>query len=744
MARTKTSLVASLSVVLLVFVTSRSHAQVDIGNFTVSGEGEIGGMPRHKNGDTGKFEEYRDIPESVIVPQLQLMIGSKKEDFYLNFDSNKTGRDDQSYRLRFGRYGLLDVEFTWDQIPHLFNVDTARTPYNMNGGNYTLSTKPTAPITAGGTQVRDWVNRDARSVDLKLFNGIAKFNVRYTPAPGWTFTGGYWSNNNTGTRSFGTLFGSSPGNYAITELAEPISYNTHNIELGTEYAGNGWSLALKYNGSLFHNNVSTLTWDNPINLDTSGPGGTCTSSATFSSSATNGTDANRGSCRGRLDLYPSNQAHSIALTGAAELPMKTHFMGTVSYGWRLQNDPFVPGTINQAALNAVNGGNPLRISNNSLNADVRPMMVNATVTNNAIDHLNLKAFYRFYDLSNYSRNITLIDGWIINDAGTRQNVGEKLSLHSYSKNTLGFESGYDFMRWLTAKFAYGYERLHRADLDVSNSNEVTIGPTFDIKPLNWTLFRLSYRHSWRDGPGYSGSLDKRFFEAKRDRDRVSLFSEISPWEKLSFHAGFEFTGDNYPGTTLGTQNDFNYSPSIGLLYAPAEWIKFFADYNWDRYDWRLDARATVTNPATTWVSRGRDMVNTFSLGSDVEIIRNLLGLRLQYGFSDGVSKVHASGNSGGTPPATNYPSIINRWHEFLARIEYKFHKNVGLTLGYYYNGYHSKDYGVDIMQPWMGDFVDPGTSAGALTSLRHSIFLGDQLKGSYIAHVGFIGLKFRF
>ncbi|HEY7216957.1 MAG TPA: MtrB/PioB family outer membrane beta-barrel protein, partial [Candidatus Binatia bacterium] len=396
----------------------------------------------------------------------------------------------------------------------------------------------------------------------------------------------------------------------------------------------------------------------------------------------------------------------------------------------------LPASINPT----VNGGIPLRISNSSLDGDVRPLMVNATLVNNSIDKLDLKAFDRFYDLGNHSNKITLTDGWINLDAGTPQNVGERLTLHNYSKHNMGFEAGYDFTRWLKAKFAYGYERLHRADLDVSDSNEVAIGPTVDIKPLNWTLLRLSYKHSWRDAPGYN-ELDQRFFEAKRDRDRVSLFSEITPWEKLSFHAGFEFTGDRYPDSTLGTQNDFNYSPSIGLVYAPAEWIKFFTDYNWDRYDWKLDTRSTLTTPSTAWFSRGRDRVNTLTLGSDVEIIRNLVGLRLQYGFSDGLSKVNASGVASGNPPATNYPAVTNRWHEFLARLQYQFHKNVALDLGYYYNGYHSKDVGVDIMKLFMGDVdVLPSPNVNA----QRSIFLGDQLKGSYMAHVGFIGLKFRF
>src|SRR3989304_3178662 len=131
MERRKICFTSALILALLFFTASVARGQIDIGNFSITGSAEVGGLPRHKNGNDAKFEEYRDIPETVIVPQLQLMIGGKKNDFYLEFDSTKVGRDDQNFRLRLGRYGLLDVEVEWDQIPHIFNVDTAKTPYVM-------------------------------------------------------------------------------------------------------------------------------------------------------------------------------------------------------------------------------------------------------------------------------------------------------------------------------------------------------------------------------------------------------------------------------------------------------------------------------------------------------------------------------------------------------------------------------------------------------------------------------------
>ena len=318
MKQTQICFVSGTTLVLFLFLISPAWGQINVGDYTISGGGEIGGLPRGFKGNLSSFEQYRDIPESVIVPQLQLMIGGKKEDYYLYADSYKTGLNDQSYTLRVGRYGLLDMEFQWDQIPHWFS-DVARTPYIRSRGTrrvFSLSSKPTATTASPNCATSptcQWLNTTAQPINLSLYNGIARFKVRYTPQPGWAFNAGYWQNHNVGDRAFGTLFGSSPGSYNITELAEPIDYQTYNIELGGEYAANGWSVGLKYNGSIFNNLTSNIVWDNPMNL--TGVGAACRDSATLN--YTTGT----GACRGRMDLYPNNQAHTVTLSGAARLPL---------------------------------------------------------------------------------------------------------------------------------------------------------------------------------------------------------------------------------------------------------------------------------------------------------------------------------------------------------------------------------------------------------------------------------------
>ena len=763
--RLKSRLFWSICSLAWLSMIAPSRAQINLGDYTISGSGEVGGMFSHRSGNVTKLEEYRDLPETLVVPQLELFLDSKKNDFYLEMGTLKTGLNDQSYRLRAGRYGLLDLEFVWDQIPHLFNVDSARTPYNMDDGNYTLSSKPSGTT---GANMRDWVNANARPVDLKLYNGLAKFNLRYTPTPGWTFTGSYGSQNTAGKRAFGAYFGPSPGNYNITELAEPIDYQTHNIELGGEYAGKGWSLGLKYNGSLFHNNTSTLTWDNPLN--TSGVGAACVDSATYA--------AGSGPCRGRFDLYPSNQAHMFTLTGTANLPFKTNFIGTASYGWRLQNDSFLPFTVNSAVTQP-------SISRSSLDGDVRPTMVNATLVNNYFKDVGLKALYRYYDFDNRSKRVLLPDGFIVNDQGSANGTELYTYPYSYAKQNVGIEASYNVARWLTAKWNYGWERMHRSlAREVHNANEHTFGPTFDIKPAAWSLFRITYKRSLRDAHNYDAGNNaaieigetpeeirlnrlaelRKFDEAARRRDRFSFFTQVSPTDSVTLHGGFDFTRDSYPRTVIGVQKDIDYAPSVGFIYAPLEWLSIFSDYNWERFNWRMQAIARNTGPGgcpdlvdrtaencpqATWRSRGNDDVHSIKLGSDMRVIKDVLNLRFQYGFSFGSSAVHSSGNGPGSGdngrvPATDYPTITNRWHEFLARAEYFVHKNISLKLGYYFSSYSSKDRGVDIMRLWMGDVETPAGGPNFNSSIGRSIFLGDDGKGGYQAHIGFVGLGFKF
>src|SRR3989304_5417185 len=405
-------------------------------------------------------------------------------------------------------------------------------------------------------------------------------------------------------------------------------------------------------------------------------------------------------------------------------------MGTASYGFRLQNDPFLSQTTNSALA-------ARSVSRESLDGDVRPTMINATLVNRYFDPLDIKAYYRLYDFDNRSKQVDLAQGRVHADSSVDSD-SQRAFPWACSKQNIGLDASRNITRWLSAKMGYVYEKMHRERREVLDSNEPTFGPTFDIKPNSWILIRLGYKRSLRDAHNYDGgrynvvdtSLTsdemreegleelRKFDEAARTRDKFSYFGQITPWQNLTLFGGFDFFLDEYPRSVIGLQDDLSYVPSVGFTYAPLDWMMLFSNYSWERFDWKMQAmersgalEPVAGNETRTWRSRGRDQTNTVSFGTDMKLIENLLGLRIQYTFSEAESMVKASGSScAGCTAATNYPNVTNRWHEFLTRLDYQIHKNATLRFGYYFNRFNSKDVGIDIMKPWMGD-VDTGAGA---------------------------------
>ena len=65
MKPTKTILASNLSFALLFFMVSSAWGQIELGDFTIRGSGEVGALPRGKSGDTGNVKKYQDLASTV-------------------------------------------------------------------------------------------------------------------------------------------------------------------------------------------------------------------------------------------------------------------------------------------------------------------------------------------------------------------------------------------------------------------------------------------------------------------------------------------------------------------------------------------------------------------------------------------------------------------------------------------------------------------------------------------------------
>ncbi len=736
------------SMVLVLLMLTPVSAQVDVGPIAAEGTVEAGGItePVPYN-DVARYQEYRDLAQQLIVPQLRLLLGDKEGDYYARFDAVNASQKNQMYTLRFGEYGKLDVQAQWLEIPHFFSDQVASTPYHESGGDFTLSSKP-----ASTAALPSWLQSTAKPFDMSLLEGIANVNVRYTPTPSWTFNANLNFQNPTGEQPFGGsfLFGANPGSYKVDELWVPTQYYTYNFGAGVEYAKNGWLLGFQYQGSFFQDAYDTLTWDNPLNL--SGVGSACTDSTIFTSTSTT------GPCRGQAAMYPDNQAHNFIVTGVGQLPFNTHVMGSVEYGFWLQNAPFIPLTINsklQQSLSSV--GAP-----SSLGGDVRPFFANLTIDSNPIEPLELKATYSYFDYDNQTPSITFTKVQSLNDVSSPYTASAYP--FAFSEQDISFEPTYRVTETLAAQFTARISTYHNQGLEVLQQDQTSYGPVLDWTPYPWLTFRADYQHAHRSSPGYNNNRDdlvqvlgatpgeiaelqelRRFDEATLDANQTSLYVSVQPIEKLTLFTSFDYDDYNYPASDFGLQHTSSYSPSVGVSWDPLPGVHLFSNYSWQAYDWNLQSLDESTLPAPTpppgktpvWTATGRNQANNIDFGMDIAIPKNRIlvrpsHLKLQYTYTVGNSLSHQTGDTAASSPAMNYPDIGSQFHELMVQYEYELWKNFAINIGYYYSDFGEHNFMVDTVANF-----NP-------TASRNSTFLGNSVIGPYNANVGFITLKYTF
>lgn len=748
----------------VVTVATNAQAQINVGPGTINGSVQIGGFAQPvPYTNVAKSREYHDMAQQIIVPELKAWFGDKNERYFANFYALNLSQTNRIFNLHAGIYGLLDIQAQWLEIPHFYSDDVAASPYNRDGGNFTLPSRPAAPMPGQptGENVGQWVNHTARPLSLSLLEGISNLHISYTPTPYWTYTLYFNYQNPTGERAFGELFGPNPGTYNITELFEPISYHTYNYGAGIEYANGTWSLGFRYDGSFFRNDYQVLTWQNPDVWGELGPSGACADSATYSPGA--GT----GPCQGRTSTYPDNEAHNFTLNGGLSLPYNTHAIASVSYGWWLQDSSFIPFTINSALPSQ-----PLPRS--SLGGDVTPFFGNFTLVSNPLQPLELKAVYSYFDYANHTPTIVFTNVQSLNDVSSPWTG--TANPFSYSDQNVELAASYKITPALAARFVSNIKTIHNSGLMVLQQNQTSYGPILDWTPYDWLLFRGSYQHGFRDSPGYdnnratlvsqnAGSTElealRRFDEASVEINDFSLSAQAQPFNRaetseqttqswlkpLTMYAEMDYDAYNYTASDIGLQYWSDYSPSAGISYDLGKGLRLYADYGWQATDFGLRSFQRQTSacgpptsqtpsncPAQVWTSVGRQQGSSVDFGIRARIPSNVIlrkasRVSIRYTYTVTTDSNHSHGDAT-LGPAVSFPDIGTQFHELIVQYEYPITQKAALDLGFYFSHFGENNFAYDQLQPWMG------------SASPNSIFLGDSTWTPYNTTVGYITLQY--
>lgn len=723
-------------------------------SYQFSADVEVGGRLIEGERSSSKFEEYRSVPESAFLEWLLIGIESKEGLGFAELQAREAAEDDQSFGLRFGMLGRLELNLVWDQVPHVFS-NTGRTLYtrpDLNVFEFPDSLQAAiqaAPTTATkGALLRDGLNF-AQPVELRFRQDTGMAEAKWSPHPAWSFGVRYLTTRKDGTKPFGVGFGSPGG--TVAEIAEPIETRTSEVTASAEVAKERYHVQLSYTASIFENDLRSVILDNPIRF----------------------TDAPTASARGQTSLPPDNIAHTFNISGGLTLPMRSRLAATFSAGWRFQDEAFLSHTINSALAS-----NPaLILPSQSPDAEVRTLLGNLVLNSRFSRNVSLTARYRIFNLDNKTTVFTF-PGHVVNDQ--QLVVEDRFNVpHEYTKQNSGADLSFWPLQPLSLKVGYEWERWDRSDdREVEETNEHTVKGVVDVTPWSWLLLRGSYAKSWRDAGAYNTFAHlahtvreeevevsiptfqflglRKFDEADRARDMVMALAQITPLETLSLTASYTLVSDDYTSSPYGVTKGRNWNASVDAAYSPFPWLSLFGYYTREKFKTEQRSRfrpRTFVPPIIVfdfedfdWVSKNVDVVDTFGVGLDATLLPKRLDLRVGYSLSvaeEDVDTFNPVTPTSGTPAqdeaatAGRFPSRLSWLHQLSASIRCHLTKHLSTKLGYRFERYLRRDFAIENIQPFMGDLPLNSTRAAL------DVFLGADVP-NYEAHIVEMTFRYRF
>jgi len=749
-ATTAVGLILAAAVVLA--GASPASAQFSLGGWTIEGDVYAGWrfLPDEpEKSRRAKWEEYRDFPESAMLGNLELRVFTPDEKYSAEFGGTKWGQQDQEFWMRGGQLGRWEFGFDWDQIPHLYSTTARFLATETSRGVYTLPT-PRPPLAA---------HNSAPEVDISTRWDAARMFFKLTPTPDLDFLAEYTRTRKHGDRPFSMAFG-SPGN-AFYQILEPVEQTVHDFRLKGTWAREQWQLQFGYTLSIFQNDLGAVRADNPCSGAVA-PAGCAAGDAGAAAPAT-----------GQTSLPPDNMAHTITLGGGVSLPMRTRLTGNFSYSLQLQNQDFLPHTINPALAS-----NPsLVLPQKSLNGNVQTILVNLGAVTRPIKDVTLSAKYRLFNMMDKSDEITF-HALVLNDRTVAE--GRSVGRFDYQRQNADADARWQFMPNLALTIGGGWERWDRnSHREVPDSDEPYAKAAVDATPFDWLLARLTYRPSFRrisnyntrahaehavleeDPAGVSQGqsvLLRKFDQAERNRQQVDLFLQITPLDTLTVTPTASYRWDNYldgnpvdpagagqRSPFLGVQEGTSWTAGMDVAWAPHERVSFAAGYMHESNFQKMESRSRPVVGVNAldfsdfdWLSDITDTIDTLYAGVKLSVIPKVLELAFNGSYAYALGNIRTRNPTApvsGTPAQNNtaraqrFPAFDDELLRLETTVSYHFLKQWTARVGYVFESFQKHDWRTDQLNPFI-----PGVS---------SVFLGNDLR-NYTAHIVGATIGYRF
>jgi MtrB/PioB family decaheme-associated outer membrane protein len=685
--------------------------------------GEVSGTARvtEMTGNKAKLYEYSDDRDGVYGG---FRLHGEKDGNYVDALAADIAFKTQQYLLQGGQWGSYRYDLRYQEIPHNYTFG-ARSIYS--GAGSTFLTYPTQPP---GTDVSNWSQFDY-GIERDRFRG----GITVEKLKPYFFNVAVFRETKKGIYPAGAA-GTTPGGISI-ELPRPVDYTTDSLQAEAGYIRKPYSLSVNYMLGTLDNKAETLLFRNPATDDTAAA-----------------TDV--------LTSEPENRYWRLGLKGAVTLPLQSKFSANLALSSMTSESNLLSSyvsSVSAAASNiGVQGLTGILLSSPTFNGRLDVQNYDFMLTSTPLSRLDTKFFYKHYETSNKSNQITTTD--------TTQSPSTFVnSLFDYHKDRYGLGLGFRLPAKFYLSTAYTYTHTVRKREDIPENDDNLYAVDLRWSGLDFMVVRIGYERLIRtadfqtpnvppDDPQVIETWIRRFDAASQNRDTVSAAIDFFPMEDLHFSIGFRWRDATYPDTILGLRESRAEGFNFDFLYQIAKPLKLYGSFDYEQtkqyqFQRQLPFNATSgfdpslppTSTAFNWDATQIDRSYACQIGADLSLVPGKWTLQLGYSYihSDGSVDYSYLLGSNPLPPGRTQDNIdIYNWDKYslqsyLVRLNYDATKNWTFHVGYVHEKYDYDDAQYDGYQ-----FVP------ATTGTNGAYLTGAYMDPSYSADIVFLGASYKF
>lgn len=609
-----------------------------------------------------RFGKYSGLLHSGLYPMLggALRYRNASGD-YFNLLATRLGLSSRALSLQGGRQGLLEFSSSFQGIPYnLYNG--AQTPFLGIGSSW-LSL-PINWVSGATTAQMSALQSDLRSVGVRSKRQIYRFGIRFLPPKThWTTEARFRHDRQTGNQVTGA-------NFLTTSslLTAPVDYDTNQIDASAQYLRDRWQIRFAYYGSFFHAADSALVWSNPFTPFTS------------------------GADLGRMGVAPDNAFNQISLSGAWQLLPSTRLMASAALGQAMQDDTFIPITINSNLQ-------PAALSQASLDGRVDTGNYTVRLTSMPIRGLSLIAEYvedRHDDKTSQAAYQQV--GTDVYVGGTQANLPysfdratSRLIVDYRLKHALKFELGGEGRRYDRSYAAVGRTYTTSVWGQIRTAFSSRFGLSVKYKRSHRTV------GDYREVPNIflmENPLLRKYNMADRIRNQILASAYFMPLPSVSLGLSLENDKDDYDQSPIGLTGAENYVFNLTANWTPTHGASAYVYL--ERQIISADQAGSQSGSVADWYGHTSDWVNSVGMGGRWKEVLPRLDVGADCIFSYTRESIGVQLGSPGTP---QFPNNVVRELSLQLFSRYHLSPHSSLRLDYAYERYLTTDWALNGVQP---------------------------------------------